>query len=146
MRAVASDPELVGWTDPADPQGRILPASMHPALMRAAVAADDVATVWRMQYEMPPTDPRYLDADDDVVVHDLAVLLYYRRSMEAAVNPAAAALRSAKGDPNYGPDLIARNLAWLRSAQTQHRLRHVLGRDRDTAVKAKNVRMRRKKP
>lgn len=127
---------MIGWTDPGDPEGRVIPASRHPLLLRAEMEAEDVYTTWRMLYELPPTDPRALEADEDLVAYDLAVNYYYRRAMERALNPGAAAVREASASPEYAEDLVRRNEEWLRTGDTQARIARMLGRRYDQGPQA----------
>lgn len=45
---------------------------------------------------MPPNDPRYLGADDDMIMHDLLVIRYQRYQSARALNPEIGAEEMAR--------------------------------------------------
>lgn len=66
-------------------------------MWRAWTEAHSIRTVWRMAYDMPPTDPRVLDADESTIVRDLMVRLYHTHEQRKIFDPKGAA--AAEGPP-----------------------------------------------
>ena len=56
--------------------------------------------MWRLAYDMPPTDPRVLAADEGIVIEDLVVLRYHMHERLRSMDPRAAeAIDRQANDP-----------------------------------------------
>ncbi len=62
----------------------------HPVLHAAYAAVGDPIEQWRCFYRMPPTDPRYLDATEEQIFHDLLVQRYLDDDTAMRANPSIA--------------------------------------------------------
>lgn len=70
----------------------------HPVLHRAAADARSHRAVWRARYGIPITDPRYLNATDADILHDLLVLSY-QHAQERMRDPQTALAHVAATSP-----------------------------------------------
>ena len=52
----------------------------HPLISDAEQEATSLWTLWRLAYDLPPTDPRVLDATEEDVVFDLLVRHFHRKN------------------------------------------------------------------
>lgn len=58
-----------------------------------------------MTYLLPPNDPRYLDATDEEILHDLLVQRFRDEALARAWDPKRAALEDALRDPGMADKL-----------------------------------------
>lgn len=95
----------------------------HSRLRELWQDAASATTVWRMRYNMPPTDPRVLAATESDIMEDLLRLAYYDLRLQIARNPSlavtsdkraaqeyAAAAERAKATQAYARDIAALKL------------------------------------
>lgn len=78
MRPQGDDPCPVMQPDEGD----------HPHLHELWRAAASPRTVWRLRYNLPPNDPRFLDMTDAEIVDDLLLRMYHDLRVDIAHNPA----------------------------------------------------------
>ena len=90
---------------------------------------DEPRALWRHLYGMPINDPRALEATDDEVLEDLLIRFFQRRASDAAADPAIAAQQYAEEHPEEAIRVIHEHDAWLKSADTQARLRKLWGQE-----------------
>lgn len=82
---------------------------------------------WRKMYDLPPTDPRFLDVEEDQVLCDLLAHAYYDREIARARNPAAAAVVELASDHDAQERMELRKVAFLRDPGTQAALAKLWG-------------------
>jgi hypothetical protein len=69
-----------------------------PLCREAQALAFDIALTWRLRYGMPPTDERFLSADEEEMVVDLLAQQIRDRAVEQHDNPvAASAVHAVEG-------------------------------------------------
>lgn len=73
----------------------------HPRLRELWQDSASATTVWRLRYNMPPTDPRVLTATETDIVEDLLTLGYHDLRLHIARNPAAAVTSSREAQKDY---------------------------------------------
>lgn len=79
----------------------------HPWLLEAWADAMSPRTAWRLNYQLPPNDPRVLEADEETVLRDLTLIRYHRHRARAAEDPGAAAAENV-GERERWRDLVGR--------------------------------------
>lgn len=67
---------------------------------RAWTAARDYRTVWRLQYNLAPNDPKVLAVTEDEMLHDLMVLVYYGHERRRQLDPKGATLEDLRAAPD----------------------------------------------
>jgi hypothetical protein len=55
-----------------------------------------------MAYELPPTDPRVLDADEGTILRDLLARMYHTHAQRKLYDPKGAAAAEAEGTADEG--------------------------------------------
>jgi hypothetical protein len=63
----------------------------HALLHRAFVEARRPATAYRIRYNLPRTDPRFLDTTEDEIIFDLLTCTYFEHEVRKAIDPDAVA-------------------------------------------------------
>lgn len=101
--------------------------------------AQSVETQWRLAYDLPPTDPRYLDADEDAIRFDLLVMLANRQKREEAMDPGNAQARDLEDSPDAIAGMLARKSEFMEDPGTHHRLQAAMGNVERTAAKSIRV-------
>lgn len=67
--------------------------------MQAVFAeASSLRTAWRLHYNLPPTDPRYLNATEDEILEDAVLLAFRKRIDLETTHPAAVVAADAARD------------------------------------------------
>jgi len=97
--------------------------SSHPWARRAkaeGAGANVWRLTWRLRYNLAPTDPRYLDATDELILTDLMALGYYRDYLD----PARAEIERLQVDPARRAALEERHRDLLADPRTQRALEH----------------------
>lgn len=82
---------------------------------------------WRKLYGLPPTDPRFLDVEEDEVLRDLLTHAYYDREVARARNPAGQAVVELAADHDAQERMELRKLAFLRDPGTRAALARLWG-------------------
>lgn len=65
----------------------------HTILHRAYRRSRTLETMWRMRYDLPATDPRYLEATEYEMLDDLLTCMYYDALVEETQRPLDALKR-----------------------------------------------------
>lgn len=61
----------------------------HPVLQRAYEHATSVQGAWRMRFNIPMTDPRWLEATEEQIVEDMLACMYWDAAVRRETNPSA---------------------------------------------------------
>lgn len=83
-------------------------------MAQAREDASSLRTAWRLRYDMPPTDPRFLAATDDMMLEDLLAQHFAREEADAVKNPRAAVQKAVRD--LGGQEATARFLDRLRDS------------------------------
>ncbi len=67
--------------------------------MDAREEGESLLTAWRLSYELPPTDPRWTEATEEMILRDLLVKRYHDEHIRRLTNPEAAAVEALAADP-----------------------------------------------
>lgn len=102
--------------------------------------ATSARTLWRDAYGMPPTDPRFLEADEETIIRDLLVrMLLHERQ---AAGPASDVLELA-ANPDAVAAMLERQQEAASSQATRRAIDRALGRSK--ASKPRSIRFGRGK-
>lgn len=100
-------------------------ARQHPVAEAAMGEAVLHLTGWRLYYQLPPTDPRWLDATEAEILHDLLVLRYHAEHVRRMADPAADAVERTARDPEKAEELVTSGAAFLADPGTLRALRAI---------------------
>lgn len=71
----------------------------HPIVAEAREQGEDIFTAWRLAYQLPPNDPRFLDITEDEIVTDLLVRRHHFDTLHRIHNPREADMEEARNNP-----------------------------------------------
>lgn len=70
-----------------------------PEVTRAREEGENLLTAWRLTYDLAPTDPRWLEATEEEILHDLLVRRFHHEHFRRLLNPEEAFVEDAARDP-----------------------------------------------
>jgi hypothetical protein len=97
----------------------------------------DVWTVYRMRYEMPPNDERFLAITEEEVLRDLLVIKYNREKVDDLLHPSSA----EHGDPEAAARYERERVALLSDPKFMASIARV-ARPRGTTDEPKKIQIR----
>lgn len=100
-------------------------ARQHPIAEAAMGEAVLHLTGWRLYYQLPPTDPRWLDATEEEILRDLLVLRYHAEHVRRMADPAGDAVAQTASDPEKAEQFVASGRAFLHDPGTLRALRAI---------------------
>lgn len=110
-----------GSTIPGD-----IEAFAHPLVTAARETGESLITAWRLAYELPPTDPRFLAMTEDEIIHDLLVRRFHDEHIQRVLNPAEAEIAAMAANPaKAGAALAKVKKAALESTALQRALQAI---------------------
>lgn len=87
--------------------------------------AHSLGATWRLRYNVPPNDPRFLDLEEEELLDDLLVLHFLDAEVRRAVSPGRAAAADLAGDEEDQQRLQASGAAFLGRADVQRALQRL---------------------
>lgn len=103
-------------------------ALLHHVAREAQDSARSAETVFRLRYELAPTDPRFLEATEEEIYRDLLTLHFLGEDMRSALDPEREDIERIARDPRAAAALLRRKSEALRDATLAAGLRAVTGR------------------
>lgn len=76
-----------------------------------------------MHYQLAPTDPRWLDADDETILRDMLILQTHNRDLWEAMHPTEALAEEAERNPEIAAAMERRKDEFMDDPGTQAALR-----------------------
>lgn len=101
--------------------------STSPIVLRAVEEAESIGTLFRSVYNLPITDPRYLDATDDEILLDVLIQHVAAERLHRETNPGAAQAEALAADPEALAGMLARGRDFVADPDNLERMRRALG-------------------
>lgn len=60
---------------------------------------ESLLTAWRLDYKLAPTDPRWTEATEEAILHDLLVKRYHDEHFHRIMHPEEAAIEEMAANP-----------------------------------------------